>query len=284
MVRRVVGLFRWVRSVFRLARLLILLGLIVALGGIALCFGAVWFASDPLTGLKTLQEWSIDQQFGAPNGVMHPTGTVQVWRADGSSERTYVFVHGFGDAAAGWTNTAAHIAQKHSVVLLDLPGHGRSELGDAALTIDRLRGGLNAVLETVEGPVTLVGNSMGGWVSAEWTLRNPTRVDHLVLVNTAGFVAPLDRDTLLPLTRDGVVMKNKIVMGDHAPPLPGIVLDGLIEMNRAPHLHALFEHLTQEALHLEGRFDGSTVPTTLVWGTPIRTFQKLHIYPRYNKS
>lgn len=284
MLRRLLSLFRLVRSLFRLVRVLIVLGVLLLLGCVALGLGALWFASDPLTGLRSLQAWGIDQQFGAPTPLMHRAGEIQVWRSEQPDSRTFVFVHGFGDAGAGWTNTAATVAEHHSVVLLDLPGHGRSKWGDAPLTIDVLRGGLNAVLETVDGPITLVGNSMGGWVSAEWALRNVDRVERLVLVNSAGFTVDLERSTLLPSTREGVVEKNQIVMGDHAPPLPGFILDGFIEMNRSPHLHALFDHLMNDALHLEGRFQGVNVPTVLVWGTPDAYFPKDEYLPRVQQE
>lgn len=262
------------RELWSIRRLLLIFGGLLGFAGIAVLCVLAWFMADPARGLKTAQEWMIDQQFGAPVQVKHTTGSVTLWMSEKPGSRTFVFVHGFGDAGAGWTNTAAIVAQSHSVVIVDLPGHGRSDLGDAPLTIDLLREGLNAVLAEVDGPVTLVGNSMGGWVSAEWTLRHVDRVDQLILVNTAGFSVTLERSSLLPVTRDGVAVKNRIVMGDHAPPLPGFILDGFVEMNRTPHLHALFDHLMNDALHLEGRFQGLHVPTILVWGTPDAYFPK----------
>jgi len=98
---------------------------------------------------------------------------------------TVVLVHGLGSRAEHWLPVARDLARDHRVVLVELPGHGIAAmprgltLDDAALALDR------ALAEQGDGPVVLVGHSVGGLVAAAEALRAPRRVRALVLVETA---------------------------------------------------------------------------------------------------
>jgi pimeloyl-ACP methyl ester carboxylesterase len=71
-------------------------------------------------------------------------------------------------------------------VRFDYSGHGRSSGDFRAGTITRWRQDALAVLdELTEGPVVLVGSSMGGWIACLIALARPERVAGLVLVAPA---------------------------------------------------------------------------------------------------
>jgi pimeloyl-ACP methyl ester carboxylesterase len=38
--------------------------------------------------------------------------------------------------------------------------------------------------------VTLIGHSLGGWLAARFAIRNPSQVEHLILINNAGISYP----------------------------------------------------------------------------------------------
>lgn len=100
---------------------------------------------------------------------------------------------------------ARDLARDHRVVLVDLPGHGLSELPDP-LTLRAAAGMLDhALAELGNEPVVLVGHSVGGLVCAEEAICAPERVRALVLVETAlrSQFAPADRAALqAALARD----------------------------------------------------------------------------------
>ena len=261
----------------RWKNLFLLLGVFVGLhvaGIVAL------FSASPEFGMRLVQSASIDWTLGEPVPVATPSGAVMTWTTGLEDGDHVVLVHGFGDAGAGWVRVAQNLATTHRVTILDLPGHGRSDLGSGPLTMDRLVAGLDAVLSGIDQQITLAGNSMGGWVAAEWALAHPGRVRRLVLVNSAGLPQAIDPELLMPTTREGVEAKNRIVMGSHAPWLPGLLLDGLMAMGQAPQLRPLFDHLTNEAPKLTGRLRGLQAQLRLVWGTPDAFFPYESYLPR----
>jgi 2-succinyl-6-hydroxy-2,4-cyclohexadiene-1-carboxylate synthase len=87
-----------------------------------------------------------------------------------------VFVHGFTQTARSWLPVAETFLGDHEVVLVDLPGHGRSghvraDLGRAA-----------DMLAQVGGRATYVGYSMGGRLCLHLAIAYPHLVHALALV------------------------------------------------------------------------------------------------------
>jgi pimeloyl-ACP methyl ester carboxylesterase len=98
---------------------------------------------------------------------------------------TIVLVHGLGSRAEHWLPTARLVARRHRVVLVDLPGHGLSEMPEP-LTLERAAQALDlALANEARVPCILVGHSVGGLVAAAEALDHPERVRGLVLVETA---------------------------------------------------------------------------------------------------
>jgi pimeloyl-ACP methyl ester carboxylesterase len=98
-----------------------------------------------------------------------------------------VFVHGLGGCWQNWLENLPRIAQERRALALDLPGFGRSEMPAGEVSISGYARCVEEFCERLElGPVALVGNSMGGFISAETAIRFPERVERLALVSAAG--------------------------------------------------------------------------------------------------
>lgn len=99
-----------------------------------------------------------------------------------------VLAHGFTQNGDCWGRLAGLLAEEFEVVLVDLPGHGRSGHDDA----DLWRAA--ELLGDVGGPATYVGYSMGGRTALHLALQSPALVDGLVLIGaTAGMESADDR-------------------------------------------------------------------------------------------
>jgi len=98
---------------------------------------------------------------------------------------TIVLVHGLGSRIQHWLPVARLLARHHRVVLVELPGHGVSEMPDP-FSFERATQALDeALAQESREPVVLVGHSVGGLIAANEALEHPARVRALVLVETA---------------------------------------------------------------------------------------------------
>jgi len=107
----------------------------------------------------------------------------------GSGDTTLVLLHGFGESLMAWRAVADRLAERHRVVLLDLPGFGLSEKPAAGpWDLRAMHARLEAfVAEWTRGPVVVVGHSMGGELAAALALGDTTRIVSAVLIAPAGF-------------------------------------------------------------------------------------------------
>ncbi len=101
-----------------------------------------------------------------------------------------VFAHGLFGQGRNWTQIGKALADRHRVLLVDLPHHGRSPWEDG---FDYLRVA-DQVSELLDGddPVALVGHSLGGKVAMVLALRHPELVERLCVVD----VSPVAYDHL----------------------------------------------------------------------------------------
>jgi 3-oxoadipate enol-lactonase len=79
------------------------------------------------------------------------------------------------------------------VILVDLPGHGRSALPPGRLTVEGMAREVEALLAHLEEqPVHVVGLSLGACVALALARRAPARVRSLTLVNAFARLRPRD--------------------------------------------------------------------------------------------
>ncbi len=120
-----------------------------------------------------------------------------------------LFVHGLSGCWQNWLEQLPAFAERHRVIAVDLPGFGGSQLPAREISIAGYAAFLDRLCERlgVEEPLTVVGNSMGGFVAAELAIAVPERVERLVLVSAAGISSDrARREPLLTAARGiGVV-------------------------------------------------------------------------------
>jgi pimeloyl-ACP methyl ester carboxylesterase len=104
-----------------------------------------------------------------------------------------LLTHGLGDTASTWDHVVPALALDHRVTCWDLRGHGRSEAPSdpARYSRDIAIADLLRMVDEVAPPITLVGHSLGGYLSLAVALRHPELVRGLVMISSGpGFRDP----------------------------------------------------------------------------------------------
>lgn len=106
-----------------------------------------------------------------------------------------VFVHGLSGSWPNWLEQLPVFARDHRVIAMDLPGFGHSPMPAETITISNYARILDELLGKLGvDAATTVGNSMGGFISAELAIAFPQRVERLVLISAAGISTNGRRD------------------------------------------------------------------------------------------
>ncbi|MBN3325890.1 ABHD5 acyltransferase, partial [Atractosteus spatula] len=103
-----------------------------------------------------------------------------------------VLIHGFGGGVGLWVLNLDALCQQRTVYAFDLLGFGRSSRPQFSSDAEEAE---NQFVDSIEEwrakvgveTVILLGHNLGGYLAAAYTLRYPSRVKHLILVEPWGF-------------------------------------------------------------------------------------------------
>jgi pimeloyl-ACP methyl ester carboxylesterase len=113
-----------------------------------------------------------------------------------------LMIHGIAVSSEHWRDVLEPLAQRHSVIAPDLPGHGMSGGGPGDYSLGNLASGLRDLLLSLgHERATLVGHSLGGGIAMQFAYQFPEMVERLVLVSSGGLgpeVSPVLRAAALP--------------------------------------------------------------------------------------
>ena len=101
---------------------------------------------------------------------------------------TIVFLHGFTGSTRDWDNQTSLFSAQYQTLAVDHRGHGKSDAPplEEDYAITQSSEDVYALLKKLGvEPCCLVGHSMGGFMSLQFTLDHPEMVKALVLVDTS---------------------------------------------------------------------------------------------------
>ena len=123
-----------------------------------------------------------------------------------------------------WTAAAEHFSSRAQVILVDPPGHGRSEKLTAPFTFDDCARVIADILDALGlERAHFVGNSWGGMIGGTFAATHPDRIGHAVLMNCTGSAADA-RQKL----EYGFLLRVAKLLGGVRPPLTRSVLKAFL--------------------------------------------------------
>ena len=186
-----------------------------------------------------------------------------------------ILLHGLGGNSQNWALNIAPLAQKFRVIVPDQIGFGKSDKPFIHYRVGTYVDYLDQFCKQLKiERASVVGNSMGGWVAAAYTVAFPERVERLVLVDAAGYAPPPNFDYrilygLNPSTREGMkqvaakVFYNKLFQSDA---LIDAAMAARITAGDGYTITSIIESITRGEDFLDNRVKSIKQPTLVVWG------------------
>jgi pimeloyl-ACP methyl ester carboxylesterase len=218
----------------------------------------------------------------------------------GEGETNVILIHGLGASADIWMHNIHALSENYKIYVPDLPGFGRADIPDASFTpfdsIQFIDDFLNAM--KIDHAV-LIGQSLGGGVALQYTIRFPQKVDKLVLVDNAGFGSDVIwtlRWMSLPVIGKLMSFPTKIgvkIFFQLAVKNPAVItkqfVDIFYEHFSRPGQQAFLLRLIRSIIDFHGarqevlsevleNLPKITKPTLIIWGEHDRVFPLTHAY------
>jgi len=115
----------------------------------------------------------------------------------GSGDSVILLLHGFGGDLDNWMFNLGALSEKHRLLALDLPGHGKSSKTIIDPSINGMEKFVSKFLELLDlTSVNIVGHSMGGAIAIQMMLDHPQTVKSITLIGSAGLGTNINNDYL----------------------------------------------------------------------------------------
>jgi pimeloyl-ACP methyl ester carboxylesterase len=114
--------------------------------------------------------------------------------------RPLVLLHGAGGNSLHWVPNIEALSQQYRTFAVDgIYDYGRSVYTRTIESADDFARWLDESFTALDlgDDITLIGLSYGGWLTSQYALRFPGRLDRIVLLAPAGTVLPLSADWIL---------------------------------------------------------------------------------------
>ena len=99
---------------------------------------------------------------------------------------TIVLLHGFLESSTIWKNVVSAFKETHQIIAIDLLGHGKTEKLGYIHSMETMAETVHAVLSELKvEKASIIGHSMGGYVSLAFAEKFPQQLEKLVLLNSS---------------------------------------------------------------------------------------------------
>ena len=216
--------------------------------------------------------------------VATPEQTFRIYTGGKMETTPVLMIHGFGDSRISFGQAARFLSPDFRLILVDVPGFGDTpEDPGVHHGISAQVAAMKSLLDAMGiHRVSLVGNSMGGHISAAFTLTYPEMVEKLAVLNPAGLrvddpnpyadaTAPIASDADFDAYMDKLFFKR--------PWIPGPFRQDFIK--RANRRFAWLNRIRGEIRGdrdyiLNDRIGAIVAPTLILWGRHDRIISPVH--------
>lgn len=100
----------------------------------------------------------------------------------GNGKETLVLLHGFMENLSIWSDMETHLSKDFTLLKIDLPGHGKSDILEEVHTMELMAEEVKKVVDYEKlDKIHLLGHSMGGYTSLAFAEKFPENLKSLTL-------------------------------------------------------------------------------------------------------
>ena len=101
----------------------------------------------------------------------------------GNGKNTLVLLHGFMENSSIWNDMEKYLSKDFTLLKIDLPGHGNSEIIAETHTMELMANEVKKVLDKLQlnRNIHILGHSMGGYVSLAFAEKHPEYLQSMTL-------------------------------------------------------------------------------------------------------
>jgi len=204
----------------------------------------------------------------------------EYWDSGPSDKPVLVLIHGFTADKLVWLRCAKYLTKAYRVIIPDIAGHGATEfLAGRGYGIPKQAERLNYFIKQLRLTTKpcIGGNSMGGFLAAQYARMYPNEVSKIICVDPAGVISP-EKSTSQKLAEAG---DNPFLMDDikafprfyaltmaQPPFLPNLIKNAIAHkyVKRKTDFAEIFRDFFAPEDMLNGKLNEISCPILLLWG------------------
>ena len=200
---------------------------------------------------------------------------IRYLEAGDASKPTVILLHGLGATAESWQFNIVPLSQNFHVIVPDQVGFGKSDKPFLKYRAGTFVDFLDKFMSELKiEKASLVGNSMGGWVTGLFAIKYPNKVEKIVLVDAAGLTPKVvNYDQIYQLnnsTRDEVRANLKLVFANPVYSKNEALVDQFLTQRVLTGdgytINSLIDSIKRKEDFLDERLGEIKKPTLIIWG------------------
>lgn len=193
----------------------------------------------------------------------------------GNSEHYIVLIHGLGASAERWEYVIPEFSKQYKVIVPDLIGFGHSDKPSVDYTTEFFSDFLLDFLKKLGiKKSNIIGSSLGGQITAEFTSKNQDMVENLILVSPSGIMKhstpALDAYVMAALYPNLEGAKNAFeMMAGSTREIHQKIIEDFVKRMKLPNAKMAFMSTLlglKNAEVITKSLNKISVPTLIIWG------------------
>lgn len=209
-------------------------------------------------------------------------------------QKHILFIHGLGSSLLVWRDIPQALSEHFHVLTVDLIGFGQSDKPQVDYTIEYFTKFIKDFIRKIgikdKDKITLIGHSLGGYITLNYAIKHKTQIDRLVLIDSSGMLdgptsllkqyldAAMEADINLRFKKVTSVFENLLAEPYRLLPVFVNIFISVIDKPGAKQaFQSAFENSTSTFIKKDELKKIKDIPCLIIWGEKDRLIPVDHI-------